>query len=187
MKKGGSQSIRVSPSFGLRYVWIRSSRRTTAIKLNESGDIVLLSSKYLSGEYADYVVDHRYDWICKRRQARKDRIIIPRCSDSDKKILSDHVRLRFFFILSTYTGKKPSRVFIRFGKTSWGSCSSLGNISLNGYLYYLPDDLFNYVVFHELTHLYHMNHSPDFWLQLGKCIPDAKLARKRLLQFSLPG
>lgn len=48
----------------------------------------------------------------------------------------------------------------------WGSCSTTRHINLSLYLILLPRHLQDYVMLHELTHLIHMNHSPQFWAQL---------------------
>jgi hypothetical protein len=48
-------------------------------------------------------------------------------------------------------------------KTRWGSCSSKGNININRYMMYLPEELVEYVVFHEVAHLVEMGHNKRFW------------------------
>ena len=71
----------------------------------------------------------------------------------------------------------------------WGSCSSRGNINLNSKLLFLPKDLVIYVFAHELAHLKHMNHGPDFYQELGRQIPDYLSTEKKLkiMQKQLPG
>ncbi len=65
-------------------------------------------------------------------------------------------------------------------KTRWGSCSSNGIINLNIWLMQLSDELIDYVISHELTHLHHQHHQPDFWLELETMIPNYKQLRKEL-------
>ncbi len=55
------------------------------------------------------------------------------------------------------------KVTVRGQATRWGSCSSLGNISLNRSLLLLPKNLVRHVFLHELCHIKQLNHSPDFW------------------------
>ncbi|MCY3953968.1 MAG: M48 family metallopeptidase [bacterium] len=44
----------------------------------------------------------------------------------------------------------------------------------------LPPALIEYIVVHELAHLTHKNHSPDFWALVAKAMPDAQHRRQRL-------
>ena len=54
------------------------------------------------------------------------------------------------------------RLAIKNNVTNWGSCSSKGNINLNMRLILLPEHLQDYVILHELCHLRHQNHGPQF-------------------------
>ena len=65
-------------------------------------------------------------------------------------------------------------------KSRWGSCSAKGTISLNWRLILLPLEVGNYVLCHELAHLRHMNHSPEFWNFLEGIAPGAKALDRRL-------
>jgi predicted metal-dependent hydrolase len=46
--------------------------------------------------------------------------------------------------------------------TRWGSCSSTGRIRYSWRLILAPPDVRRYVVAHEVAHLVHMNHGPQF-------------------------
>jgi predicted metal-dependent hydrolase len=70
-------------------------------------------------------------------------------------------------------------------RTRWGSCNSLGDISLSWRLMLVPKPLREYVVIHELAHRRHMNHGPRFWAEVAKYCPDYE--KKRALLSSLGG
>lgn len=71
-------------------------------------------------------------------------------------------------------GAAPRKVSVKTVKTLWGSCSSQKSITFSTRLALVPRRLLEYVIAHELVHLKHMNHSPEFWLELKKHIPDCE-------------
>lgn len=70
------------------------------------------------------------------------------------------------------TMKIPYRsIRLRQQKSRWGSCSSKGTLSFNWRLVHFKPEVINYVIIHELAHIRHMNHSPDFWKLVNKYDP----------------
>jgi len=57
-------------------------------------------------------------------------------------------------------------------KGRWGSMSGRGTISLNRALILCPPEIIDYVILHELCHIPQPNHSPAFWAQVQRCLPD---------------
>lgn len=76
-------------------------------------------------------------------------------------------------------------VTVKNQKTRWGSCSAKGNVNFNYQLAFLPDELLDYVVIHELAHRHHMNHSRAFWAEVEKYCPDYLERREQLKEYSL--
>lgn len=66
--------------------------------------------------------------------------------------------------------------------TRWGSCNSDGNIMLNWRLIHFKRDIIDYVIAHEIAHLRQMNHSKDFWREVGRILPGFESARNALRQ-----
>lgn len=64
--------------------------------------------------------------------------------------------------LATEIGRSPVGWTISSGHRILGQCTAMGIISLSYVLLFLPDDLRDYVICHELAHLSEMNHSPRF-------------------------
>lgn len=75
-------------------------------------------------------------------------------------------------------------VTIRNTKTRWGSCSGANNISLNLWICILPEDLADYILFHELAHTKHKHHQADFWSEVARAIPNYKILRTRLKSYN---
>jgi len=72
-------------------------------------------------------------------------------------------------------------VRIREMKTRWGSCNpTKGYINLNLKLIEKPTKSIEYVVFHELAHLVHANHSAKFYNYLTLFMPDWRERKNRL-------
>ncbi len=77
-------------------------------------------------------------------------------------------------------GVKPARISIGDQKTRWGSCSSKGSLRFNLRLAMAPRELIEYVTVHELCHMLVPNHSPKFWEEVGRVMPDYEERRRRL-------
>ncbi len=71
-------------------------------------------------------------------------------------------------------------IAIRKQKTRWGSCSRAGNLNFNYRLGFLPVELADYVVVHELCHVVHHNHGKAFWELLATAYPNWKELRAQL-------
>ncbi|MDP0499300.1 MAG: SprT family zinc-dependent metalloprotease [Verrucomicrobiota bacterium JB022] len=76
--------------------------------------------------------------------------------------------------LARVQGLPVARISVRDQRTRWGSCSESGNISLNWRLVLLEPSLHDHVIWHELAHLRHMNHSKAYWSFLEKLDPQAQ-------------
>lgn len=88
-----------------------------------------------------------------------------------------HSRIAHFYAHYRVPIKK---IFIKNLKSRWGSCSEKGNLNFNYKLLFLPQDIADYVVVHELCHLKEFNHSPKFWALVAQTIPDYNARRSVL-------
>jgi len=73
---------------------------------------------------------------------------------------------------------------LRAMRSRWGSCSSLGTLTLNTHLIKAPRRCIDYVLFHEAAHLLEMNHSPRFYALLARVMPDWRNVRRELENFA---
>lgn len=69
-------------------------------------------------------------------------------------------------------GLKPRAVRIKDQKHLWGSCGQDRIVNLNWQLVFAPKTVLEYAVVHELCHLRHRNHDPEFWGLVATIIPD---------------
>ncbi|WNJ21183.1 M48 family metallopeptidase [Pontibacter sp. G13] len=70
------------------------------------------------------------------------------------------------------TQSRFNQVRVKDHKSKWGSCSNKDNINLNWHLILLPEILMDYVIVHELMHLRVFNHSPEFWQEVARYMPN---------------
>jgi len=126
-------------------VWHVSVKETDAawVAVRELGENRLL----LFGAIADERTcrDALARWLL--RQTRRH--LVPRLEAISRK-----TRLRY------------ERAFVKRQRTRWASCSRHKTISLNSKLLFLPPELVDYVITHELCHVAEMNHSLRFWALL---------------------
>lgn len=79
-----------------------------------------------------------------------------------------------------FYGHQVNRIAIKDMKRIWGSCSRKGNLNFSYALLFLPRELADYVVVHELCHLKEHNHGPKFWALVAKTLPNCEHHRREL-------
>jgi predicted metal-dependent hydrolase len=77
-------------------------------------------------------------------------------------------------------GMVNGKIAIRNQKSRWGSCSKKGNLNFNYKLIFLPPEIRDYVIVHEICHIKEFNHSRNFWGLVGETVPGYRQLRKRL-------
>ena len=87
-------------------------------------------------------------------------------------------RLKFY---SEKTGLTPSSWHLTNAHGRWGSCSAKRVVRLSWRLIFFTDDVIDYVVVHELTHLAHMDHSAAFWKDVEAVYPAYVEVRTKLM------
>ncbi len=71
-------------------------------------------------------------------------------------------------------------VKIRDHVSRWGCCAPNGEITLSLRLLFMPTEILDYVIVHELAHTRYRSHGVRFWGQVERVIPDHKKRRKWL-------
>ena len=89
--------------------------------------------------------------------------------------LADRIRAR-----CAQVGAQPAQVKGRAFKSRWGSCTASGAVAFNWRLVMAPPQIADYVVVHELCHLLHQDHSPRFWREVERVLPDFGQSRRWL-------
>jgi len=85
------------------------------------------------------------------------------------------VMLELFQKWQPVVGKVANETRIKKMSTRWGSCNTKAKrIWLSVYLPAFPLPCTEYVIVHELCHLHQANHSPAFWHEVKRSMPDYK-------------
>lgn len=74
----------------------------------------------------------------------------------------------------------PKKLKIMELQNRWGSCTTDGAINIHWKCAMLPLTVLNYVVVHELVHLKCPNHTPAFWRNVEKVLPEYEMQKKWL-------
>lgn len=82
--------------------------------------------------------------------------------------------------LARQNGFRVRKIRITSARSRWGSCSGKGNLNFTWRLIMAPEEVIDYVIFHELVHLRHMDHSRTFWALVEQLCPDHKVRQKWL-------
>jgi predicted metal-dependent hydrolase len=77
-------------------------------------------------------------------------------------------------------GVEPAGVGIRTFKSRWGSCTAKGKLEFNWQIMMAPNRMVDYVVIHELCHLIRHDHSPEFWREMARVMPEYQQCREWL-------
>ena len=81
---------------------------------------------------------------------------------------------------------RPAAIRVKDTRTRWGSCAADGTLMFSWRLIMAPAFVQDYVVAHEVAHLRHMNHGPDFW-RLAETLTPHRAAATSWLTAEGPG
>ncbi|MBQ3848340.1 MAG: M48 family metallopeptidase [Clostridia bacterium] len=163
---------------------VKTFRNSYSIRVNSKDTLTVRAPLFATQTGVTALLDKHFNWIEKRIPAAisqtengkaPDEEQIKELADKAKEYLG--IRLPYFARLLDV---RYNNVTVRCQKTRWGSCSAKGNLNFNCLLSLAPTEVFDYVIVHELCHLKEMNHSPAFWHEVEKIIPDRKINEKWL-------
>lgn len=169
---------------------IRSKRRSMAIQIRTDGSVVVRVPMHASDRaikrfvsaHARWIADNRGQMFERRKKLADNPYDIPAwesLSAADKKIAKQKIMEHVDYYARRMEIDYGS-ISMRNQKSRWGSCSSKGNLNFNYRLAYLPEELLDYVVVHELAHRRHMDHSAAFWEEVETYYPAYKKCRQML-------
>ena len=170
------------------YRLIRSNRKTLAIQVSISGQVIVRAPRTMSDSTIHRFLSQKESWVLEHISRAAS---VPSQSPAEDHPLSDFRRSYYMESARKIFKRKTAayarkmdvtygRITIREQKTRWGSCTSEGNLNFNWRLIFAPEKVLDYVVVHELAHRKEMNHSPAFYAVVASVMPEYKTYEKWL-------
>ena len=168
---------------GVAVVVERKPTRRINIRVTRDGQVRLSVPKWRAtlGDGEAFLLE-KWPWIAKTRAE-----MLARPAPSRLPV-ADEDRRRVMDLLGRMTAQWAERLGeggvscrFRLMKTLWGSCHWRRRlVTYNTELAHVPEDLAEYVVVHELTHLRAHDHGPSFCALMDARLPGWKTLRRRL-------
>lgn len=185
----------------------RSRRRTIALIIDNSGELIVRAPFYATDKEIMTFVVQKQDWIAAKSQAMrqrkqeqpqlslsegeripflgreyeilrrniakpvlaKDILFIPDSKKAKDKLIAWYKEQAAGYLRvhvheqALIMGVEPIGIKVTSAKTRWGSCSYQNHLNFSWHLILCPPEIVNYVIVHELCHIWHKNHGRNFW------------------------
>lgn len=158
-----------------RQMWIASKIQ----ELDAKGFFVHNEKKYVNGEefcflnkkYVLCIINDKKNYvliyenkICVYTNGKKPakEVLSKFFNEKAHEVFTERIKICFEHFRNFFECNFP-RLRVRKMKSRWGSCSSKGVVTLNSMLVHTSIECIDYVIFHELCHMKHRNHSSDFY------------------------
>ena len=168
------------------YTLVRSRRKTLAIEVTREGTVVVRAPLRCPQKTIDSFVAGRRDWIEAALQRQSQRLAAhPPLTESELESLRQQAKAYLpgrVALWSQRMGLAPAAVKITSARTRFGSCSSKNSLCFSLYLMQYPPEAIDAVVVHELCHMRHRDHSPAFYAEVERWLPDYREREKLLRQ-----
>lgn len=167
----------------VEYSIVRRNIKYPRLELKTGTLLLVVPQRYTNPEK---LIEEHEEWIHKKisvineskERSKGKKLNLKRDDDELKEFLQYKVDK-----FSDQLEVKPNRVTLRNMKSKWGSCSSNKNLNFNKLLKYLPDELIDYVVLHEMAHLIEKKHGKEFWKIISSEFTDYKEKEHELMDF----
>jgi predicted metal-dependent hydrolase len=105
-------------------------------------------------------------------------------TEANKRLATANINAQLPMLLAHWepiVGRKPTHITLRLMTTRWGSCTpNTGRIRLNLQLGLMDQRFLEYVLVHEMTHLWVNGHGVEFQRRMDEYLPDWRERRHAL-------
>lgn len=166
------------------YTLVRSARKTLAIEITRTGEVVVRAPRRAAKARIEAFVAQHAGWIAAHQAKQLERLAAhPEPDEAERAALIARAKAELPGKVAHYAavmGLYPTGITITSARTRFGSCSGKNRLSFSWRLMQYPDEAVDYVVVHELAHIAHKNHGPDFHACVAAVLPDHKERRALL-------
>ena len=169
----------------MEYQLIRSRRKTLAIEITREARVVVRAPLRCPQRDIDRFLKEKEGWITThlaRMQARA--AAHPEPTAEQETALRQRARDILPPLVDRWAAVMevvPTGITVTGARTRFGSCSPKNRLSFSFRLMEYPMAAIEYVVVHELAHIRHKNHGPNFYAEVETYLPDWQ-ARRNLLK-----
>ena len=167
------------------YTIVRSRRRTVALEVTRDARVLVRAPQRMPETRIAAFVRAHEDWLAAHLEAQRRRLeAAPPPTAEELAALRAEARRILPPKVAYYArlmGVTPTHITITAARTRFGSCSAKNALSFSCLLLRYPEEAVDLVVVHELAHIRHHNHGPEFYALLGQVLPDHR-ERKELLR-----
>lgn len=170
----------------------RRNSRKMRIAVHCDGTVAVTIPSFLREIFVEKFIIEKADWLLSKLLPFSDAygVQIPQRTREDyinnkeaaRVLIAEKIKK-----LNEKYGYRYNRISIKNQKTCWGSCSKKGNLNFNYKIMFLPENIQEYIVVHELCHLKEFNHSRRFWGLVSKTVPNYLETRRELRRNRVSG
>jgi hypothetical protein len=150
----------------------------------KTGNLLLILPKNYQNErkllenYKDWIYKKHHEILSAYEASRSKSLITSRSPEEFKRMSNQFIKENVSDL-----HLKINKVCFKRLKSKWASCSSNRNLTINTILQYLPKQLIEYVLYHEIVHLLERRHNNEFWKIIEKKFKDYPKKEKELFVY----
>lgn len=168
----------------MEYTLIRSKRKTLALEITREAHLVVRAPLRCPQREIERFLKEKEGWITlhmAKMQARRE--AHPEPTAEQEAVLRQKATEVLPPLVEKYAavmGVQPAGITVTGARTRFGSCSPKNRLCFSFRLMAYPDAAIEYVVVHELAHIRHKNHGPDFYKEIEAVLPRWREANQLL-------
>ena len=115
---------------------------------------------------------------------KNDDLIKAAMEDWYREKTEEQVKKRIKYYQKFFS-KKPNSIKIKEQKKRWGSCTSKDDLLFNWRCVMAKSTALDYIIVHEMCHMYYKNHSQEFWDLVASVISDYEVRKEWLRDYGI--